>query len=504
MANPSQLVNLELEQTLIALLLQKPELYGDISQIVRGQDLQVMTGRIYELIKQTIENKGTPTPIVLAEKCKSLGVHFDGVEVIDFLSALLIRPVDGKGAKEVAKEIRRLSFARTLFDNGRKIQEEIIKNKNSKASELMAIADKYLGNSISLIESEDDGAVNLDEGMADLIDELGNNPVEVKGYKTPFPIFDGYFSCLEPAAVSQIAARTGAGKSTFLMYLLDQVVNVCNPDRDIKGLYIDTELNEDKQRLRLAASRIGCPYYLIKTGLYRKDPIWAPKIQAETKKMRENPKTNMFFKQGHNLTGDDFKNFVKKWYFKHCGRNGDAFIIWDYLKPLAVDMMKGSQPEWQVIYHKMQMLKDLAIELNIPIFTAIQLNASATTKGKKMGEMDDSEAGLSMSKRLDWLLDFSGILRRKLPDEIEYHGAQYGTHMLIPHKGREQGANGTGHHNLVKVFDKKEKKSRYEDNFLCYNIDNFRVEEVGDFRKIAQENGWSKIPLEKKSEEAFI
>ena len=116
-----------------------------------------------------------------------------------------------------------------------------------------------------------------------------------------------------------------------------------------------------------------------------------------------------------------------------------------------------------------------------------------------MGEVDDTEAAFSMSRRLDWLVDWSGILRKKLPDEIAYHGQEFGTHMLIPHKSREQGSDSMGHHNLVRI--KEGKDIKYVDNFICLNIDNFKVTEVADFRQIAEKNGWVKIPLKKSDDQ---
>lgn len=493
--------NVDLECEFIAIILQYPDIFNDVG-FVNSNDLSKNYGTIYEVIRLTVENKGTPTPAVLAEKLNAIGVTFDGIEIYDFLNSLLIKPVDKKGAVEIAKKIKKKAVVRKIIESADKLKKEVIEAEkdNKKGSEIIEIVDKYLGNSITVLDEDDTGEVNLDEGMADFLDNLGNNPVENTGFKTPFPLFDGYFNTIEPESVSMIGARTGSGKSTFLMYLLDQVINNCNPKLDIKGLFIDTEMDEDKQRLRLAASRIGCPYYLIKTGQYRKDPIWAPKMRQETEKMRKTKKENLWFKQGHNLTGDDLKNFIKKWYFKRVGRGGNAFVVLDYLKPLIKDMKSGV-PEWQVIYQKMQLLKDIAIELKIPIFTAIQLNTSASTKGKSMGEVDDSENALTMSKRLDWLLSFSGILRKKLPEEMAYHGLQYGTHMLIPHKAREQGALGTGHHNLVRIADGKSGKTKYVDNFLCYNVDNFQVQEVCDLRKIADENGWNKIKIVKQEQD---
>ena len=211
--------------------------------------------------------------------------------------------------------------------------------------------------------------------------------------------------------------------------------------------------------------------------------------------MRDNPKNNFWFKTGHDLTGADLKNFIKRWFYKNVGRGGDGLVVLDYLKPLVSDFSNTKRAEWEIIYQKMQMLKDVALELGVHVFTAIQLNASASTKDKSYGQIDDTENALTMSKRLDWLLNWSGILRKMIPDEIAMYGPEYGTHLLIPHKSREQGILGTGYQNSVKII--RDKKVRYVDNFLTFNIENFRVEETGDLRMIAERKGWTKVSLQK-------
>lgn len=495
----NSLFNIEFEQIVIGAILQKVENYIEISAILTPNDFSKTYAPIFQIIQHTIENKGIPTPAIIAEKCKSIGISFDGIEIYDYLMSLMQSPIDHKGITQIATELKKLKFVRTLYDNAGKIQKEVIESKHDNVTKLVNIADKYLGNSILLLNSDSDDSVNLDEGIPDLIEERGNNPQDVVGYKLPFNLFENYFGGLTKGDVGFIGARTGAGKSTFLMYLMDKVINECNPDKDIKGLYLDTEMDEDKQRLRLVASRLGVPYYLINSGNWRKDTVWFPKIREEMQKMRTQKKNNLWFKQAHNLTGKDLESFIKKWYYNKVGRGNDAFVILDYLKPLAADMFGGNVPEWQVVYQKMQMIKDIALDLGIPVWTAIQLTTAATTKGKSIGEVDDSENSLSMSKRLDWLVSFSGILRKKLPDEMSYHGPQFGTHMLIPHKHREEGKFATGHHNLVKIFEKG--KPRYMDNFLCFNIDNFKVEEVADLKQIAESNGWNKIKIEGKAQQ---
>lgn len=487
------LYSVEIEQSILAILLQSPETYFE-AKYLTPKDFSRQNSPIFAVISNIVENKGRPDEIIVAEKLKSLGITLEGLEVGDFCSALKIRPVDKRNISDLAKELKLKTFTRTVFENASKLQKEVMEDKNVSASQIVETIDKYLGNSLLSLNAEDDGIVNLDEGIVELIEDRGNNPQETVGYKLPFKLFEQYYGGATGGDVFFAAARTGAGKSTFLMSLMDNVLNTCNPDKDIKGLYLDSEMDEDKQRLRLAAARHGCPYYLINSGLWRKDPKWFKILRSEMERMYKTPKNNLFFKQAHSLTGKDLEVFIKKWFYKYVGRGGDAFVILDYLKPLAADfMLRGNTPEWQIVYQKMQLIKDVALDLDIPVWTSLQLGVSASTKNKERGEVDDSENALSMSKRLDWLVSWSGILRKKLPSEIEYHGKEFGTHMLIPHKTREQGAISTGHHNLVRVKDGKDYK--YVDNFLCYNIDNFRVEEVCDFRQIAEKNGWAKIPL---------
>lgn len=496
------LYSVEIEQSILAILLQYPETYFE-AKYLNTKDFSRQNSPIFAVISNIIENKGRPDEIVVADRLKSLGITLDGgLEAGDFCSALKIRPVDRRNIGDLAKELKLKTLARVVYENASRLQKEVTDNKKITASEIIEMVDKYLGNSLLSLDIEDDGVVNLDEGMVELIEERGNNPQETVGYKLPFKLFEKYYGGINKGGVYLTGARTGSGKSTLLMSLLDNVVNVCNPDLDIKGLFIDTEMNEDKQRIRLAASRIGCPYYLINSGNWRRDPIWFPIMRKEMDRIvKSSPKNNLFFKQAHNLTGKDLESFIKKWYYKYVGRGNDAFVIFDYLKPVAADfMLKGNTPEWQIIYGKMQTLKNIALDLEIPIWTSLQLGTAATTKNKKMGDVDDTEKAFTMSSRLDWLVDWSGILRKKLPEEITFHGQEFGTHMLIPHKSREQGSESTGHHNLVRV--KQGKDIMHMDNFLCLNIDNFRVTEVADFRQIAQKHGWDKITLKKSDSDS--
>ena len=98
---------------------------------------------------------------------------------------------------------------------------------------------------------------------------------------------------------------------------------------------------------------------------------------------------------------------------------------------------------------KVNMLKELTLELDIPLLTACQLNRSAENG------VDDSSA-IAQSDRLQWFASFVAIFRRKSPEEISTEGREFGTHKLIPLATRFQGREAQGHTDLVRVADGKQ------------------------------------------------
>ena len=139
---------------------------------------------------------------------------------------------------DLSRALKKKTLIRTIYENAAKIQKEVTEDDEKTGSEIINLVDKYMGNSLLSINDEDDGVVNLDEGMVELIEDRGNNPQETVGYKLPFKLFEKYYGGINKGGVYLTAARTGAGKSTLLMSLLDNTINNCNPDLDIKGLYI--------------------------------------------------------------------------------------------------------------------------------------------------------------------------------------------------------------------------------------------------------------------------
>jgi replicative DNA helicase len=494
----STLYNVGYEKNVIAGIIQYPDVFMELS-LIESSDFSRINGPIWAIIKNTIENKGEPTPIVLAERLKAIGIKFEGIEPFDYLDSLRILPVDKRAIVGIAKELKKLSLIRNIHTQAGLLQKQVVEMKGAPAKDIFKALNDTIGNSITMLDSTESEAVDLYAGLEAFIEEKGNNPVEEVGYKMPFKLWNEYYGGLRKGGVYITASRSGQGKSTFLSYIGDEVSNVCNPGMNIKTLFLDTEMSAEDQMIRLAAARIGCPFYLIDTGQWRKSEEWCPKVRAGLQKLRTENRS-MWFKQAARMTTDDLINFIKKWFYKNVGKDGHGFVVYDYLKVLTSDG-NGKTPEWQLVLDKMQKFKDLADEIKVPIFTALQVNRAGTTTNKAAGEVVDDESVLSISGRIDWLANFVAILRRNTPDETAA-GIPDATHRLVPLKTRFQGRTSAGHQDLVKIMEGK--KTKYKQNYLEFKLDNFKVEEMGDFRGWAEATGMTRVKKDDSSEKGLL
>jgi replicative DNA helicase len=502
----SNLFNIDYECNLIAGIIQHPEIYSEIA-FLNYKDFGKTNSPIWQIIENTITNKGSPTPVILAEKLKSIGITLDGLENYDYLESLRIRPIDKKGITHVAKELKKLTLVRTTYERAVKLQQEVVKLKDSPAKDILKCIDDNLGKSLITLDCQGEQAINLYERLPDYIEELGNNPQDFIGYKVPYESWMNSFGPIRPGSMYIVGARPSNSKSALLADMGRKIVDI-NPDKKISLLYLDTEMTPEDQSARMAASMTGCPYWLVEGGLYRKSPEWMPKMRAAMNEIRNNKKgSNFWFKQVGSMEIDDLCSFVKNWYYTNVGRGGNALLVYDYLKVLGSD--KGSNnnsQEWEKIALKCQKMKNLIDELNCPLLTAIQLNRQGITSGKSGDDLEMSESSFSMGDRVNWLAAFTAILRKKTPDEILRDGISMGTHSLYPIKKRYIGAGSSGHNDLVKIVEKINGKDiiKYKENYIFLNIDNFTVEDRGDFRNFAQLTGKTKIPLKENKQDGLL
>jgi replicative DNA helicase len=495
------LYSVEIEQSILAILLQYPETYVEIP-FINSKDFSRQNSPVFAVISNIVENKGRPDEIIVAEKLKALGITLDGLEVGDFCSALKIRPVDKKNILDLGKALKKKTLIRTIHENAIKVQKEVLENEDKPAQELIGIADKYLGNSLVSLTGEEQEATNLLEVLPDIIEEYGNDAVNNNDLIMPHKSFQENIGFARAKHLMLFAARSGGNKSTFLLDLMRQFP-AANPDKEnLNILYLDSEMFKEDAVLRYIAGKIGVPYWLIDSRKWRYDAVWAPKIRKELDVIRNLKQKNLYFESIGNKSGSELEKYVKRFYLNKVGRGNPFVVIYDYLKITTADKTDKNTQEFVAAYDKTQVLKELAEYCDCPILSAVQTNRSGITNGKSSANIDDSENVLSMSDRLNWLVSYMGILRKRTHDEMlddstpDYKAA---SHKLITTKTRYLGEKGPAFLDYVRV--KNGKEISYRPNFINFDISNFAVIDRGTFSDQLQIAGKAKISLNKSSDD---
>jgi hypothetical protein len=115
----------------------------------------------------------------------------------------------------------------------------------------------------------------------------------------------------------------------------------------------------------------------------------------------------------------------------------------------------------------------------------MQLNRTGENFNRNSSAVIDDSSAIALSDRLQWFASFVAIFRRKTLDELALDGQQFGTHKLVPTKTRFQGKEAAGHQDLVRRLDATGKEI-WAQNYLNYNVQNFKIEERGSLETIAQ------------------
>tara|TARA_B100000586_G_C20004273_1_gene381819 strand:- start:229 stop:825 length:597 start_codon:yes stop_codon:yes gene_type:complete len=176
---------------------------------------------------------------------------------------------------------------------------------------------------------------------------------------------------------------------------------------------------------------------------------------------------------------------------KEVGRGNKCIIAYDYIK-LTGEKVDKNWAEHQAIGEKIDKLKRISEELNVPIVTAMQMNRAGENQNRRSSTLTDDSSAIALSDRLQWFASFVSIFRRKTVDEIAMDGRQFGSHKLIPLKTRFQGKDAAGHQDIIRrpIIEETEGREihseRLEYNYLNFEVDNFLVEDRGSLRDVVE------------------
>ncbi len=398
--------------------------------------------------------------IIVAEKLTAIGVSkVDDIDIIDYISVLQrLDSINVDSIGQYFQILQKYFNARQLVNTSNRIQDFVVKNISKTSQELMFGAEKIFADKINAFSSDNE-PMDLFAGLMEEVENRGNEPRE-DGVVPPYNNYKRLYGNFLKGALYIWAAAAKSGKSTLL---LDILKKTCD-GKKVRGLYLDTELTYEQQRLRLVSSMSGVPEFYIRYGKFRLDKEMYRKVREIW------PIVEKMLNSIHHIYigGKDFQeviSIIRRWYYKNIQDGVSGLVVFDYLK-LSGEKMDDANKEYQIIYDKANKLKELAQELQVPILGAIQTNG---------------DGDIAMSKRVRWIVDMLAIFKKKSTEELQLYGDRFGSHSMCITESRFQGEDTMGFADLVKFPDGK-----YHRMFLNFNIDNFNLEERGNASDVAE------------------
>ena len=471
----------EIERQVLSGLIQKPEIYEEISSFISEQDFfsedSSVNQTIYRVIKTAIENGESLNDVLISERVKDLGISFeDNIDILDYIKSLSIKILTEETSINSAKDLKKISVRRDIQKNCTRISKKMDSlDPSFSLSEIIDSADNIYNNHLNYYDNGDAYPSNIFKDMEQIIEGIADNPID-PGPMGPLKRLNQlYGSLLRPGNITTIVARSGVGKTQFVMDFCTKVSKLY----DIPVLHLDNgEMSRDEILMRQCASLSGISLNLLESGKWR--ACGKETVKRVRDVWKEISGYKFYYYNVGGLSVDKIINVIKRFYYSKIKRGNKLILSFDYIKTTS-EKSDNNKSEWQVVGEmvdkfKRLVQKDILFEDDpqIAMMTSVQSNRYGITNNRNSNAIIDDESIISLSDRIIQFSSHLFHLRKKTTDElVEEDG--FGTHKLVCFKNRHLGEDIQRAIQPVRMPD-----GDFKQNYLNLSFDNFNITEIGD------------------------
>jgi len=415
MQNKNLLNDSGLERSVLSGILNHgSDLFIDIEDILDTKDFfYTINQKIYSIIKYLVHDKAIEKfdiPTILAG-AKFINVDkFDGDnKASEYLEALFDGSPTQENTKSIAVYIYKLSLARQANKCLNNIIDDVNTiNGSEKIDDILKKIEEPIFEFTDKLNSNDNSLVLIHDNLSERLQELSKEPKDIVGLPTGFSNWDycigGGF---RRGTVNVVGARAKVGKSHFCLNIARNIGTL-----GIPVLYLDTEMNQTEQQDRLTSLISGIDFNLIETGKFSTMEEESKIVWDSVDYIKKIPITHT------NIAGvsmEQILSLTRRWLVKSVGLNDNGLakpciVIYDYLKLMNSNDLKGNIQETQLLGFLITALHNFAVKYGIPILATVQLNRDGVEK-------EGSEV-ISGSDRILWLCSNFSILKHKSQEDF--------------------------------------------------------------------------------------
>ena len=350
----------ELEAALIASIMAFPPGVDDIDPPLTANDFLILKyGYVWDAVTR-LHNAGefidpvSVTAALTPQQRKTFGSEENALAQIG--------PLADHGRASVAsiptyaRSIKQIARRRQWYEVGRRIAQlscDELSGLETVDSEALRMVNEALSYGVV----DDDGVVDFQDVVSQLFDDFetlrdGGEPT---GLPLPFPTLNKYMRGLQPGELVVIAARPGEGKSTLLLQLAMYIA------AKFKAAYAPYEMTPKENIKRVLAQEAGL-------DTIRQDSFDDKAFAVFTRWMQESGNRNVRFIPKAAATPLKLGRIARR----EQRKNGLDALFVDYIQLMDADVKTENRAS--EISKITKYLKSLAMELNIPVVAAAQMN----------------------------------------------------------------------------------------------------------------------------------
>ena len=380
--------NIEAERSVLGSLLIDPEGYTKISGALSPEDFYRHSHkRMYEAIQALGERSEPPDFVTVCEELERMETLEEvGGEV--YVSSVANDVPSAFHVEYYADIVRRAAVLREIIDGASRIASMAMA-ADAESTQVLDTAESIIFSIARQTDSRE--YVPIRDVLTEFFDQLdfrNQHPGVLSGIPTSFETLDSLTGGFQRSDLVIVAARTGIGKTTFLLNVVRNAAR--NNEVPIGVFTLELSAEQLVQRLVSLEAQID-------SRLLRDADLQDTDFQRIGRAIGELSESPIYIDDSPMLSIMQLRGKARRMQAEH----NIGMIILDYLQ-----LMQGSRTENRVqeISEITRSLKGLARELNVPIVAGAQLSRAVEQRPEARPRLSDLRESGSIEQDADLVI----------------------------------------------------------------------------------------------------
>lgn len=348
---------------------------------------------IFDVIRDMFNENKEVDGVTVAEELESRG-QLEDIQGTNYIAGLVNSVPSSANVEHYAEIIEKYHLQRSLINTCNDIIEKSYDGEKD-VDELLDMAEE---NIFSIKNDQVTGRLSpLGDIIKDTFEELeeaSQREGVISGLKTGYTKLDNMTSGFQESQLIIIAARPGMGKTTLALNMAQNIAL----DGDEPVAIFSMEMDKQALSMRFLASEARVPYGKLRSGSIS-DSNWQ-RLATGMMRLGEAP---IYLDDTPNQNVLQLKAKARRLRAEH----DISLLMVDYLQ--LMDSVKSAESRQQTLSQISRGLKQLAMELSVPVLALTQLNRQVE---KRSGEKKPRLADLRGSGAIEQDADLVGFVYR--------------------------------------------------------------------------------------------